>query len=91
MLSPFPDFKKVITLNRYKNKAIVFVITFIEKHETTKAYNSRIIKRRSSFSISSVFAINDFYIINPASMGYLLDPIYIKRPLSSYITLFFFF
>ena len=43
---------------------------------------------RSSFSMSSFFAINDFYFINSASMNFLLDQIYIKRPRSSYITLF---
>ena len=44
---------------------------------------------RTSFSLSSFFAINDFCIIKPASMYFLLDQIYKKRPLSSYITLFF--
>ena len=36
--------------------------------------------------MSIIFAIIDFYIINPASMDFLLDWIYIKRPRSSYIT-----
>ena len=34
------------------------------------------------------FAMNDFYIMNPASMDFLLDWIYIKRTRSSYKTLF---
>ena len=38
--------------------------------------------------MSSFFAMNDFYIINPASIDFLFDRIYIKRPRSSYITLF---
>ena len=38
--------------------------------------------------MSSFFAINDFYIINLSSIGFLLDRIYIKRPLISYKTLF---
>ena len=38
--------------------------------------------------MSSFFVMNDFYIINPTSMGFLLDRIYIKRPRSLYITLF---
>ena len=38
--------------------------------------------------MSSFFAINDFHIINPASMDFPLDRIYIKRPHSSYIALF---
>ena len=67
---------------------IFFVITVIPKHKTTNVYNSEIIKRRSSTSMSSFFAMNDFYIINPASMCFLLDQIYVKRPCSSYITLF---
>ena len=57
----------------------------IPKNETVEVYNSRIMKRRSSFSMSRII---DFYIINPASMDFLLDWIYIKRPRSSYITLF---
>ena len=32
--------------------------------------------------------MSDFYIINPASMDFLLDWIYMKRPRSSYITPF---
>ena len=36
--------------------------------------------------MASSFAMNDFYIINPASMDFLLDWIYIKRPRSLYIT-----
>ena len=43
---------------------------------------------RSAFSMSSFFAINDFYIMNTASMDFLLDGIYIKRPRGLYITLF---
>ena len=38
--------------------------------------------------MSSFFAMNDFLIINPAFMDFLLDWIYIKRPRSSYITPF---
>ena len=38
--------------------------------------------------MSSFFEMNDFYVINPTSMDFLLDRIYIKRPRSSYITLF---
>ena len=36
----------------------------------------------------SFFAMNDFCINNPASMDFLLDRIYVKRPRCSYITLF---
>ena len=75
-VSPFSDLKELISRNRYetKTKAIFFVITFIPKHETTEMYN--------------FFAMNDLYIINPASMDFPLDRIYMKRPRSSYITLF---
>ena len=38
--------------------------------------------------MSSFFEMNDFYIINPASMDFLLDWIYIKKLRSSYITPF---
>ena len=38
--------------------------------------------------MSSFFAMNDFYVINPVSMDFLLDWIYIERPRSSYITRF---
>ena len=38
--------------------------------------------------MSSFFAMNDFYIINPASVEFLLDWIYIKMPHSSYISPF---
>ena len=38
--------------------------------------------------MSSFFAMNDFYIINPECMDFLLDWIYVKRPRSSCITLF---
>ena len=38
--------------------------------------------------MTSFFTTNDFYIINPTSMDFLLGCIYIKRLLSSYITLF---
>ena len=61
--------------------------TLIPKLETTEVYNSRIIKRRYSSSMSSFFAISDFYFINPAFMDILLDEIYIKRACRSYITL----
>ena len=82
---PFSDLKELISRNRYKTKtkSFFFVITFITKHEATEVYNSGIIKRRSSFLTSSYFAMNDFYIINPASMSSLLDWIYTKRPRSS--------
>ena len=43
---------------------------------------------RSAFSMSSFFAIKDFYIMNTASMDFLFDWIYIKRPRSLCITLF---
>ena len=32
--------------------------------------------------------MNDFYVINPVSMDFILDWIYIERPRSSYITPF---
>ena len=38
--------------------------------------------------MSSFFAMNDFYIINPVSTDFSLDRIYIKRPRSLYMTLF---
>ena len=89
-VSPFSYLKELISRNTYKTKTkpYFFVITFIAKHEATEVYNSGIIKRRSSSLMSSFFAMNDFYIINPASMDFLLDWIYIKRPRSSYITPF---
>ena len=52
---------------------MIFVITFIPKHETTEVYNSKIIKRRSSFLMPSFLEINEFYIINPASVDFLMD------------------
>ena len=73
MLSCFPDLKEYPEIDTKLKQNHTFV------------YNSRIIKR-SSFS--SIFAINDFHIINPTSMGFPLDLIYIKRPRSSYITFF---
>ena len=81
----------IISQNRYKTKtAKFFVIIFIPKHESTKVklHNLRIINRRSSFSMSSFFAVNDFDIINPTSKDFLLDWIYIKRSRSLCITLF---
>ena len=39
--------------------------------------------------MSSFFEMNDFYIIKPASMDFLLDWIYVKRSRSSYMTSFF--
>ena len=45
MLSPFSDLKELISRNRFKTKT--------KPYETTEVYNSRIIKRRSSFSVSS--------------------------------------
>ena len=81
----------IISQNRYKTKtAKFFVIIFIPKHESTKVKlrNLRIINRRSSFSMSSFFAVNDFHIINPTSKDFLLDWIYIKRSRSLCITLF---
>ena len=38
--------------------------------------------------MSNFLAINDFHIINPASMDSLLNQIYVKRPRSSNITFF---
>ena len=38
--------------------------------------------------MSSFFEMNNFHIINPASMDFLLDWIYIKRTRSSYVTTF---
>ena len=64
------------------------MITFVAKHEATAIYNSVIIERRLSSLMSSVFAMNDFYSINPASVDFLLDWIYIKRPRTSYTTPF---
>ena len=61
------------------------MITFIPKRETTAVYNSRIIKGRSSFSLSSFFPIIHFYIIKPASTDFLLDQIYIKLPNNSFV------
>ena len=46
-------------------------------------------KRRSPSTVPSFFAMNDYYIINPASIDSLSDWICTKRPCSSYITLFF--
>ena len=89
-VSPFSYLKELISRNTYKTKTkpYFFVITFIAKHEATEVYNSGIIKRRSSPLMSSFFAMNDFYIINPESMNFLLDWIYIKSPRSSNITPF---
>ena len=89
-VSPFSYLKELISRNTYKTKTkpYFFVITFIAKHEATKVYNSGIIKRRPPTLMSSFFAMNDFYIINPASTDFLLDWIYTKRPRSSYITPF---
>ena len=54
MLSLFSDLKKLISWNEYKTKRVIFfVITFFPKHENTEVYNPKIIKRRSSFSMSS--------------------------------------
>ena len=64
------------------------MITFIPKCENIEVYNSKIIRRRSSSLMLSFFAMNDFCINNPASLDFLLDRIYIKRPRCSYITLF---
>ena len=61
------------------------MITFIPKRQTTVVYDSRIIKRRSSFSMPSFFPINDFYIIKPASIDFLLEQIYIKLPNNSFL------
>ena len=55
-------------------------MTFLPKHEATEVHNSKIIKRASSSSMSSFLSVSDFYIIDPASMDFLLDQIYIKRP-----------
>ena len=60
------------------------MITFIPKQQTTVVYDSRIIKIRSSFSMPSFFPINDFYIIKPASIDFLLEQIYIKLPNNSF-------
>ena len=89
-VSPFSYLKELISRNTYKTKTkpYFFVITFIAKHEATEVYNSGIIKRRPSTLMSSFFAMNDFYIINPASTDFSLDRIYIKIPRSLYITLF---
>ena len=58
----------------------MFVITFIAKHEAAEVHNSGIIRRRSASLMSSFFAMNDFYVIIPSPMDFLLDWIYIKRP-----------
>ena len=54
------------------------MITFIPKHETIEVYNSRIIKKGLHLQRQAFFATNDFYIINPASMDFIMDRIYIK-------------
>ena len=88
-VSPFSDLKELISRNRYKTKRKpYFCDNFHFKILNTKVYNSRIMKRRSSFSMSSLFAINDLNIINPLSMDFLLDWTYIERTFSSYLTLF---
>ena len=46
------------------------------------------IKQSVVFKNKSLAEISGFYITNPASMDFLLDQIYVKRPRSSYITLF---
>ena len=38
--------------------------------------------------MSSFFEMNNFHIINPTSMDFLMDWIYIKRTRSSYVTTF---
>ena len=65
----------------------MFCDDFIPKHETTGVYNSRIIKKAFIFN-AKLFTIIDFYIIDPASMDFLLDRIHIKRPRSSCIARF---
>ena len=65
----------------------MFCDDFIPKHGTTGAYNSRIIKKSFIFN-ARLFTIIDFYIIDPASMDFLLDRIHVKRPRSSCIPLF---
>ena len=47
------------------------MITFIANREATEMYNAGIIKRTFSSLVSSFFAMNDFYNINPASMDFL--------------------
>ena len=92
VVSPFSDLKELISRNtkidRKPKQSHFFVITFIPKHETTEDHNSGIIKKRSPSPMSRFFAMNDSYIINLASMNFLLDRIYIERPRSSYITPF---
>ena len=45
---------------------------FFSKHETTELYNSRTIKKSSFLMLSFIV------IINPVSMDFLLDRIYVK-------------
>ena len=85
-VSPFSDLKELISRNKSKTKiAIFFVITFIANYKATEVHNPGIIKRSSSSLMSSFcnpFAMNDFCIINPESMDFLLDWTYVKRPRS---------
>ena len=84
--SPFFDFKELISINRYKTETKPnFLWSLLSKNETAEVYNSKIMKRSLQAQYHALF---DFYIINPLFMDFLYDYIYIKRPRSSYITLF---
>ena len=50
------------------------MITFAAKHEAKELGN-----RQNKILMSDFFAMNDLYIINPTSIDFLLDWIYIKR------------
>ena len=69
MLPPFSDLKELISRNEYKTKRKPY---FFSKHETTELYNSRTIKK------SSFLMLSFLVIINPVSMDFLLDRIYVK-------------
>ena len=92
MLSPFSDLKELMFRDRYKIKTKPYYLWSLlfqnMKLQKCKLKNHKKEVFNPSSSMSSFFTINDCYIINPASMDFLLDRIYIKRPHSSYITLF---
>ena len=60
-----------------------FVITFNSKHETIEVYNSRTTKRGSSSQCQAFLQS-----MTSTLMDFLLEQIYIKKPRSSYATLF---
>ena len=90
MFSPFSRLKGLISQNKYETTTKPYFLWSIlfQNMKLQKCITQEPQKEGLHPKCQAFFAISDFYLFNPTSMDFLLDWIYIKRPLSLYIAIF---